>query len=92
LRRRVFEQRADFSAGLAIFGCRGLWKAVKQGCCGSDVLACPGEVRVGSVVGEDPLVHIMGRGTCAPTVPATLDLLIDSLVFPDELLSVIIDF
>ena len=92
LRRRTFEQRANFSVGLAIFGRRGLWKAVKQGCCGSDVLACPGEVRVGFVVGEDPLVHIMGHGACASTIPAMLDLLINSLVFPDELLSGIIDF
>ena len=65
---------------------------MKQCHCGGDVQACLGEVWEGSVVGEDPLVHIMGRGTCAPTVPATLDLLIDSLVFPDELLSGIIDF
>ena len=65
---------------------------MKQGRCGGDVLACPGEVRVGSVIGEDPLVHIMGRGACAPTVPAMFDLLISSLVFPDELLSGIIDF
>jgi len=64
---------------------------MKQGHCGGDVQACLGEVREGSVVGEDPLVHITGRGMCVPTIPATLDLLIDSLVFPDELLSGISD-
>ena len=65
--------------------------AVEQGRCGGDVLACSGEVREGSIIGEDPLVYITGRGACFPTIPATLDLFLDSLVLPDELLSGIID-
>jgi len=39
LRRHTLEQRANFSAGLAILGRRGLWKAMKQGHCSGDVLA-----------------------------------------------------
>ena len=77
--------------GPSILGRRGLWKAVKQGRRSGDVLACPGEVREGSVVGEDPLAYITGHGTCVPTVPTTLDLVLDSLVLPDKLLSGIID-
>ena len=79
------------TVGLTILGSRGLWKAMEQGRSGGDVLACPGEVREGSVVGEDPLVYITGRGACVPTIPMTLDLLLDSLVLPDEVLSSIID-
>ena len=56
---------------------RGLWKAVKQGRRSGDVLACPSEVREGSIVGEDPLVYITGRGACAPTASTMFDLMVD---------------
>ena len=49
-----------------ILGCRRLQKPSEQGCCGSDVLACPGEVWEGFVVLDDPPVHVMGHGTCTP--------------------------
>ena len=91
LRRRTLEQHVNFSVGPAILGRRCLWKAVKQGRCGGDVLACPGEVREGSIVGEDPLVYVMGGGACVPTVSATLDFLIDHSVLPNKLLSDVID-
>ena len=91
LRHSTLEQRVDFSVCLAIFGHRGLWKAVKQGHRSGDVLACPSEVREGPIVGEDPLVYNTGRGACVPTVSATLHFLIDLPVLPNKLLSGIID-
>ena len=59
--------------------------------CG-DVLACTSEVRESPIIGEDPPMHITGRGACVPTVSATLDLLLDVSVFPDKLLPGVIDF
>ena len=41
---------------------------MEQGRRYGDVLACPGEARKGFIVGDDPSIHIMGPGTCAPTV------------------------
>jgi len=43
----------------------------------SDVVAHLGEARKGFIVGDDPLVYIMGQGACAPTVSMALDLLIE---------------
>ena len=80
LRRRMLEQRANFSTGAAILGCRGLWKAVQQGRCCGDVLACPSKVRESPIIGDDPPMDITGRGACVPTVSATLDFLIDLAV------------
>jgi len=77
--------------GPAILRRRGLWEAMKQGRHGDDVLACPSEVRESPIIGEDPPMHITGRGACVPTVSATLDLLLDVSVFPDELLPGAID-
>ena len=48
-------------------------------------------MREGPVIGEDPLVHIMGHGACVPTISATLDFLIDLSVLSDKLLSGVID-
>jgi len=48
-------------------------------------------VREGPIISEDPLVYIMGRGACVPTISATLDFLIDLLVLSDKLLSGVID-
>ena len=54
---------------------------------GGDVLACTGEVREGFIIYDDPLVHVMGHGTCAPTVSAALDLPIELRLFLLELKS-----
>ena len=83
LRRRTLEQRANFSTGLAILERRGLWKAMKQGRRSGDVLACPSKVREGPIIGEDPLVYIIGHGACVPTVSMTVDFLIDLAVLPN---------
>ena len=64
---------------------------MEQGRCGSDVLACPNDVRKGFIVGDDPSVHVMGHGACAPTVSVAFDLSIDLRVFPQKLLSGFID-
>ena len=64
---------------------------MKQGRHSGDVLASLSKVREGPIIGEDPLVHIIGRGACVPTVSATLDFLIDLSVLPDKLLSGVID-
>ena len=50
-------------------------------------MACPSEVRKGFIVDDDPSVHVMGHGTCTPTVSAALDLPIDLRVLPNKLLS-----
>ena len=63
--------------GLMILGCHGLWEPSEQGRCGSDVLACPGEVWEGSIVFDDPTVHIVAHGARTPTVSTTLDLLLE---------------
>ena len=55
-------------------GCRGPRKPSEQGRCGSDVMACSGEVWEGFVVLDDPLVHVAGHGTCTPTIFVVLDL------------------
>ena len=69
----------------------GLWKAMEQGRCSDNVLACPSEVRKGFIVGNDPSVYVMGHGVCAPTVSAVFDLPIDLRVFPHKLESDFID-
>ena len=71
----------------AILGRCGLWKAMEQGHCSGDVLACPSEVRKGFIIGDDPSVYITGHGACAPTVSMAFDLPIDLHVFPHKLLS-----
>ena len=60
---------------------------MKQGHCGSDVLACLSEVRKGFIINDDPSVYVTGHGACAPTVSAAFDLLIDLHVLPNKLLS-----
>ena len=82
---RTLEQRANLMVGPMILGCRGLWKAMEQGHCGGDVLACSGEVRKGFIVGDDPSVHITGPGACAPTVSSVFNLPIDLYAFPHKL-------
>ena len=64
---------------------------MEQGHCGGDVLACPSEVRKGFIIGDNPLVYVMGHGVCAPTVSVVFDLLIDLRVFPNKLLSGFVD-
>jgi len=70
-----------------ILGRCGLWKAMEQGHCGGDILACPSEVRKGFIIGDDPSVYITSHGACAPTVSTTFDLLIDLHVLLNKLLS-----
>ena len=70
-----------------ILGRCGPRKAMKQGHCGGDVLACPSEVRKGFIVGDDPSVYVTGHGACAPTISTAFDLLIDLCVLPNKLLS-----
>ena len=77
--------------GLAIVGRCGLWKAMEQGHCGGDVLACPSEVRKGFIVGDDPSIYVAGHGMCVSTVSAVFDLPIDQRVFPNKLLSGFVD-
>ena len=74
-----------------ILGRRGLWKAMEQGRCGGDVLACPSEVRKGFIIGDDPSVYITGHGACAPTSSATLDLPIELRAFLHKLESCLLD-
>ena len=64
---------------------------MKQGHCGSDVLACPSKVRKGLIIADDPSVHVMGHGSCAPTVSAAFDLPINLRVFLNKLLSGFVD-
>jgi len=44
---------------------------------GSDVLPCLGEVWVGSIIFDDPLVHMVGHGACTPTISMALDLFLE---------------
>jgi hypothetical protein len=71
--------------GPTILECRGLRKPPEQGCHGSDVLACSGEVWEGFVIVDDPPVHVAGHGACTPTVSVALDLSLELRVFLLEL-------
>ena len=92
LRRGTLEQCANFSVGAAMLGRCGLRKAMQQGGCCGDVLACSGKVRKGPIVGEDPLVYGTGRGARAPPIFAVFNLAIDVRVLLDEPLPDLIDF
>ena len=59
---------------------------MEQGYGGDDVLARPSEVRKGFIVGDDPSVHVAGYGACV-----AFDLPIHQRVFPNKLLSGLID-
>ena len=54
---------------------------MEQGRHGSNVLACPGEVRKGFIIDDDPLVHVAGHGACAPIVSVVLDFSIELYAF-----------
>jgi len=58
---------------------------MEQGRHSGDVLACPGETRKGFIISDDPLVHVMGHGACAPTVSVVLDFSIELYAFLLEL-------
>ena len=77
--------------GPTILGRRSLWKAMEQGHCSGDVLACLGEARKGFIIGDDPSVHITGPGTYVPTVSAAFDLAIDLRASPHKLDSSFLD-
>ena len=87
----MLKQRANFAVGPTILGHCGLWKGMEQGHCGGDVLACPSEVRKGFIIGDDPLIYVMGHGACVSTVSTAFDLPIDQRVFPNKLLSSFVD-
>ena len=65
--------------------------AMKQVCCGDDVLACPSEVKKGFIISDDPSVYITGHGACVPTVSVALDLPIELHVFLHKLESCFLD-
>ena len=64
---------------------------MEQSRCSSDVLACLDEAREGFIISDDPLVHVAGHGTGAPTVSVVLDLLIELRAFQLELESRFLD-
>ena len=74
-----------------ILGRCGLWKAMKQGHGGGDVLTRPSEARKGFIVSDDPSVHVAGYGACVPTVSVAFDLPIHQRVFLNKLLSGLVD-
>ena len=71
--------------GPTILGCYGPRKPMEQGHRSSDILACPDEVWEGFIILDDPPVHIVGHGACAPTVPLALDLVSKLCAFLLEL-------
>ena len=71
--------------GSTILECRRPQKPSEQGHHSSDILTCPGEVWECFIVLNDPLVHVMGHGTCTPTVSMMLDLSIKLRAFLLEL-------
>ena len=56
-----------------------------------DVLACPSKAREGFIVRDDPLVHVVGHGACAPTITIAFDLPIELRAFLLELESRFLD-
>ena len=64
---------------------------LEQGCRSNDVLARPGEVWEGFIILDDPPVHVMGYGACAPTVSVVLDLTIKLCALLFELESRILE-
>ena len=71
--------------GLMILGHRGPQKPLEQGCSGSNILACPGEVWEGFVVLDDPLVHVVDHGARTATVSMALNLSLELRAFLLEL-------
>ena len=65
---------------------------MKQGHHGGDVLAHTSKAGKGFIIGDDPSVHVMCRGACAPSISTAPDLLIDLLVLLNKLLSGFIYF
>ena len=70
---------------------RGPQKPPKQGCHGSDVLVCSGEVWEGFIILDDPPVHITAHSLRTPTVSVALDLSLELRVFLLELESCFLD-
>ena len=64
---------------------------MEQGHHSGDVLACSGEARKGIIICDDPMVHVMGHGACAPTVSVALYLLVKLHIFLLELESCFLD-
>jgi len=77
--------------GLTILGCGELREPSEQGHRGSDVLACLGEVWEGSIVFDDPPVHVAGHGARTTTVSTMLDLSLKLCVLLLELESCILE-
>ena len=74
MHRHALEQCVDLVMGPMILRCHGLREPSEQGHRSSNVLACLGEVWEGSIVFDDPLVHILGHGVRTPTVSIALEL------------------
>ena len=91
LHHRALEWRVDLMMGPMILGCRRLREPSEQGHHDSNVLACPSEVWEGSIVFDDPLVHVMGHGVRTPTVSVALDLSLELCALPLELESCIVE-
>ena len=91
LHRRALEQRVDLTMGQTILGYRGLLERSKQGRRGNDVLACPGEVWEGSIVFDDPPVHVVGHGARTPAVSMALDISFELCALLLELESCILE-
>jgi len=81
----TLEQCANLMVGSTILRRRSLWKTTDLGHRNGDVLARPGKVREGFIIHDDPPVHVVGHGACAPTVSMALDLLIELRMFLLEL-------
>ena len=75
----------NLTMGPMILRRRRPWKPPKQGHHSSDVLASPSEVRECFIIIDDPLVHVVGHGTCTPTVSVALDLSLELRAFLLEL-------
>ena len=58
---------------------------MEQGHHGGDVLACLSEVWEGSIVFDDPPIHVAGHGVRRPTIYVALDLSLELRVFLLEL-------
>ena len=56
-----------------------------------DVLAHLGKAREGFIIGNDPLVHVAGHGTGAPTISIEFDLPIELRAFLHKLESCLLD-
>jgi len=81
----------EVAMGPTILRCHGLREPSELGLHGSDVPAYPSEVWEGSIVFDDPPVHVTGHGARTPTVSTSLDLLLELCVLLLKLESCILE-